>query len=89
MGPCGCPLDHGSAPSVFDTCFGESTDNILLNPARLKVNPDARAYHSLSINLVSNLNQVFEWESRPDFTFSVYGTNLGGRAFFAEVSVAF
>jgi len=64
----------------------------------------------LSINLVSNLNQVFEWESRPDFTFRVYGTNLldegiylpefgrrnintlphaSGRAFFAEVSVAF
>lgn len=69
-------LSRGITFSAFNTYVGDAEDNILLNPARLAVNPDAKAYHLLRANLIFDINSILKRENNLNTTFRIYGSNL-------------
>ena len=60
--------------SLFDAYFSAFEDNRIRNPNRLRLNPDADAYHSVSGNFSIRLPSP--WRSLRKLALEVYGTNL-------------
>ncbi len=66
----------GVTAGIFNTHIGKAQDNVILNPTRSLVNPQAKSYNDLSLNITFDLNKLANLNKKYNPSFSLYTTNL-------------
>ena len=67
--------DGGHSLAVFNSYFGEPADITQHNPGVAQVNPDADAYHLLTLNTIFNLNRALRKSGWPEMRLELYVDN--------------
>ena len=66
----------GITAGVFNSYYSDRYDVDIVKPTRKLVNPTANAFSWLSVNLVFDMNKLFNIVSSKKYEFKLYGENL-------------
>ena len=61
---------------IFNSYFGQAANRQYLNPEMMNVNPEASAFHWLSLQVDANLTNLLSLRVDPDIRLKMYAVNL-------------
>jgi len=68
--------NRGVTASIFNSFYSKRFDDVILNPNRLAVNPNASPYNWLTANLALHMNKLLNVQRPYEVDLSLYGINL-------------